>query len=58
MSLLLSAKRAGILKRACEILADAACEATSQIENGMLQIRAYRLWLHNERRHVADRRYR
>lgn len=47
MSLLLSAERAGILTRACEILADATQEATDQISAGAAQIRAYRLWRHN-----------
>lgn len=45
MNLLHAAERAGILPRVCEILADATCEATAQIENGILQIRAYRVWV-------------
>lgn len=55
MSLLHAAERAGILSRAREILADATQEATDQISTGCAQIRAYRFWLHNQRRHVADR---
>ena len=58
MTLLHAAERAGILARACEILADAAQEATEQISTGCAQIRAYRFWRHNQRRHVADRRRR
>jgi len=58
MSLLYAAGRAGILDRACEILSDAMQEVTDQISTGAAQIRAYRFWLHNQRRHVADRRRR
>jgi len=55
MSLLVSAERAGILVRACEILADATQEVTDQVSTGAAQIRAYRLWRHNQVRHVSER---
>ncbi|MBW1859671.1 MAG: hypothetical protein JRI70_06235 [Deltaproteobacteria bacterium] len=56
MSLPLAAEYAGILGRACELIEAVSVDATDQISNGAAQIRAYRLWLHNQRRHLADRR--
>lgn len=56
MSLLHTARRAGILDHACEILADAMQEVTDQVAIGAAQIRAYRLWLDREKRHSTERR--
>jgi hypothetical protein len=58
MTLLHSAEQAGILSRVCELVEELSQDATDQISSGAAQIRAYRFWRHNQRRHVADRRRR
>ena len=55
MNLIRTADQAGILTRACEILADATREVTDQISTGAAQIRAYRLWVDRQKRHDVER---